>query len=199
MGHYAVKEAICDRLEDSVAGWLPEGFTAPTVAIADVLPRDETKWPTVLVQTTRMTGKTATGAVNEYLFVYNCQVTVGTRDTIGDRDEAALSATESRDTLLEAVRNALLFWPALSDDMRILVGNGIDEDTSATPEDSKGRAISIGSIRFDVQAVETIPPPADTDPDPEIETATVDVAAVDADSNLPDVVPEPEPEPEPEP
>lgn len=179
MGHYAIKQAIADRLEDALTGWLPEEFATPTVQIADMLPRDDTKWPTVLVQTTRMTGKTATGAVNEYMFVYNCQVTVGARDIVGDRTEAALGATESRDILLEAVRNALLYLPVLDTDIRILVGNTITEDTSATPEDAKGRAITIGSIRFDVQAVETIPAPSTAEPDPEIETAGVDVVAVD--------------------
>lgn len=177
-GHEAVKAALVAKLLEGA----PARAGKPLwVAAGDVLPEPDDKWPFVLVQTTRMSRKTEleSGAPGEIIAEYECEVTVGERSPLGDRASALDDAGVLRDRLLLVVRHELHWSPGLVPGVMRISASPFTEETAPPVLDTKGRAIAIGSVRFNVTALETTPPPPGSPAAPPVTAADVTVHADD--------------------
>jgi hypothetical protein len=178
MGHKAVKAAIGAALTGRLAGY---GQADATVIVADELGDDNSVFPVVLVRTTGMTGATHTGG-GQLRATYRCRVTVGVRTDTPDPEAASRHASDARDDLLKAVRDALLHSPGLGDGVRISP-KPVTEDTEPSIPTRQGPREAYGQISFDVTRIDPIPAPT-TGPPPVITGVEVTTTGHPADHTL---------------
>ncbi len=179
MGHKTVKAAVKAALAARLPGY---GQAAAYVDVGDDIPEDNSRWPLVLVRTTRMGTARHTGG-RQLRCTYRVRVTVGVRSEAGEIGLAAAQATDSRDDLLEAVRDALLHTPGLGSGVRLSPA-GIVEDTEPAIPTRQGPREAFGQIAVDVTAVETVRRPSTAPPDPVITDVDVEIQPHPADHTL---------------
>lgn len=179
MGHDTVKAAIANALLARLPGY---GWAGATVDVADELPVDNSCWPLVLVRTTRMTGGKTPGP-GTIRCTYRCRVTIGVRPVDGDTATAIQHASDDRDQLLKAVRDALLHARGLGSGVRVTVA-GLVEDTEPVIGTRQGPREAYGQISFDVTCTEPVMPPTTEPADPVITDAQVTTTAYPADHTL---------------
>jgi hypothetical protein len=171
MGHREVKAAVAERLIDLLPGYLPDPVW---VGIADFMPADESRWPFAIVRTSRMTGSRNTGG-GQLRCRYRVEVAVGVRAPIADADEARAATTDTRDDLLTAARNALLWRRMLTTDIRIPTGQHLEETRPSVQPASGSAWIALGTLTIDVATIEEVPRPSTVPAPAVITTAEVDV------------------------
>lgn len=168
MSHKTVKAALVDRLTAGLPGYYTPDVW---VAAADAMPADPSRWPFAIVRSSRRTEAIGTGDGRTVRATYRCEISAGVRSSQPGQDEARIESTDDRDDLIDAIRNTLRWQRGLGDQIRITSGNWQETTAPSVWEGSNGPAIALGTITFDVTAVETIPPPT---------TAPVEVNATTA-------------------
>lgn len=164
-GHEVPRRLVVKLLQDNVPealgrnnnvgrdNWPP----APrSVTVADSMPIREEMYPAIIVQSTgsELVHSSQAGS-GEHMFRYAMRVQVL---VTSHKAQGAETASVGRDRLLLAVRDVLMSG-SLGDPDYAIVSGSFTETTGIAVETLQSKPVAVGSIEFDVNAIEisTIP------------------------------------------